>query len=282
MVKHELSDPWRKFWNSMRDRELVLLHGQPGSRADWLGVLETLPVSAHAVAIDRPGYGASEQPPGGFTANARAVLAGMDARGTDSAVLVGHSYGGGVALATAALAPERVEALVLVASVGPDCLTALDYLLGAPIVGELMSIAAFWLTPPFARARLAFAERRRGTPLRPQDHASLQVWGRTTSDHGSLWRTFLVEQRALVDELDELVASLNSIIAPALLVADPSDGVVPVRTTHALCAALPDTQLIEVHDVGHHIPRMRAADLAGEITRFLVALDERPADQASA
>ena len=36
---------------------------------------------------------------------------------------MGHSYGGGVALTVAQQAPERVEALVLLASVGPGCLT---------------------------------------------------------------------------------------------------------------------------------------------------------------
>ena len=39
--------------------------------------------------------------------NARAVLAELDARGIERAVLVGHSYGGGVALSAARLAPER-------------------------------------------------------------------------------------------------------------------------------------------------------------------------------
>ena len=52
-------------------------------------------------------------------------------------MLVGHSYGGGVALAAASLAPGRVEAVVLLASVGPGCLTVWDRLLAAPGTGRL-------------------------------------------------------------------------------------------------------------------------------------------------
>ena len=40
--------------------ELVLLHGQPGSAADWLQVAGRLPAQLHAVAADRPGYGSSQ------------------------------------------------------------------------------------------------------------------------------------------------------------------------------------------------------------------------------
>jgi pimeloyl-ACP methyl ester carboxylesterase len=75
--------------------ELVLLHGQPGSAADWVQVAERLPPQLHVVAADRPGYGSSELPAAGFAANARAVLDDLDARGIHRAVLVGHSYGGG-------------------------------------------------------------------------------------------------------------------------------------------------------------------------------------------
>ncbi len=114
----------------------MLLHGQPGSPADWHQVAERLPARLHAVAPDRPGYGSSPLPAGGFAANARAVIDDLDARGIERAVLVGHSYGGGVALSAASLAPERVEAVVLLASVGPGCANGWDRLLAAPAPGR--------------------------------------------------------------------------------------------------------------------------------------------------
>jgi esterase/lipase len=79
-------------------RRAVLLHGQPGSAADWQQLARRLPAALRAVAIDRSGHVASPLLPAGFAANARAVLDELDSRGIQRAVLVGHSYGGGVAL----------------------------------------------------------------------------------------------------------------------------------------------------------------------------------------
>ena len=62
--------------------ELVLLHGQPGSPADWLPLAGRLPAQLHAVAADRPGYGSSPLAAGGFAANARALLDDLDSRGS--------------------------------------------------------------------------------------------------------------------------------------------------------------------------------------------------------
>ena len=255
----------------LRAHELVLLHGQPGSPADWQLVAGRLPAQLHAVAADRPGYGSSHLPAGGFAANARAVLNDLDSRGITRAVLVGHSYGGGVALAAAALAPRRVEAVILLASVGPGCLTGWDKLLAAPGAGRLCALAAWRLTPWIARARLARIVRRRGRPLCPDEHANWQVWGHTGHGHHPLWRTFLTEQRALLRELDELEHVIASVRAPVLVLADPKDTVVPFETARQLTRVLPDVRLQLVEGVGHHLPRRAAADVTDAIVAFLAA-----------
>ena len=249
--------------------ELVLLHGQPGSRADWQLLAGRMPAPLHAVATDRPGYGASRLPAGGFAANARAVLADLDSRGITRAVLVGHSYGGGVALSAASMAPGRVEAVVLLASVGPGCLTIWDRLLAAPGAGPLCAQVAWRLTPWIARARLAAIARRRGRPLRLDEHVNWQVWGHPAHGYRPLWRTFLTEQRALMRELDELEHAIASVQAPVLVLADPKDTVVPFRTACRLARALPDARLMLVEGAGHHLPRRAHMVVADAIVAFL-------------
>jgi pimeloyl-ACP methyl ester carboxylesterase len=258
-------------------RELVLLHGQPGSPADWRQVAARLPAQLHAVAADRPGYGSSRLPAGGFAANARAVLDDLDSRGIKRAVLVGHSYGGGVALSAASLAPRRVEAVVLLASVGPGCVTGWDRLLAAPGAGQLCALVAWRLTPWIARARLARLARlarRRGRPLRPDEHVNWQVWGHAGREHRPLWRTFLTEQRALLRELGELEHVIPSVRAPVLVLADPRDTVVPVDTARRLARALPDARLRLVEGAGHHLPRRTPDVVADAIVAFLAAAEE--------
>lgn len=264
----------------VRSHEIVLLHGQPGLGSDWQQVTDRLPAPLHAVALDRPGYGASGQMAGGFEHNARAVLAELDARGIGRAVLVGHSYGGGVALSVAQMAPARVEALVLLASVGPGCLTGWDRLLAAPVAGEVCAVTAWLLTPWLARARLAGIARRRRLPIAPDEHVNWQIWGNVRHDDGPLWRTFLTEQRALAAELGDLTAALTSIRQPVLLLADPQDSLIPVRATHQLAAGLPDARVELVEQIGHHLPRRAAAHVAGAVVAFLEAVDNRAASAA--
>jgi pimeloyl-ACP methyl ester carboxylesterase len=250
---------------------LVMLHGQPGSGSDWDGVTARLPAGVEAVVLDRPGYASNPAGPGGFGHNAEAVLAAMDARGIASAVVVGHSWGAGVALAMARLAPDRVDALVLVSGIGPDCVTWVDRVLAAPLLGPLCSVVAWSLTPWVARARLSRIERLQDRPLEPHEHVNWHLWGQVRHDHGRVWRTFLVEQRALLAELDGLVAGLPGLTLPVLLVHDPVDAVVPVRSAARLAASLPGAQLVLLSG-GHQLPQRTPGPVAAAITAFVERL----------
>jgi 3-oxoadipate enol-lactonase len=201
------------------------------------------------------------------------VLDLLDSRGIQRAVLVGHSYGGGVALSAAGMAPHRVEAVVLLASVGPGCVNRWDRLLAAPGAGPVCALVAWRLTSWIARARLALITRRHNRLLAPIRHVNWQVWAQASRGHSSLWRTFLAEQRALVRELDELVTSVPSVKAPVILLADPKDMLVPVGTARRLAEALPDARLQFVEGAGHHLPRRAPAAVADAITAFVAAVD---------
>jgi pimeloyl-ACP methyl ester carboxylesterase len=250
----------------VRSHSLVLLHGQPGLGSDWQPVIANLPSAVHAIALDRPGHGASPQPGGGIELGAAAVIAALDERGIERAVLAGHSYGGGVALQVAATAPERVEALVLLASVGPDCLNVFDWLLAAPFAGALASRVAWQLTPPFARAVLRLLAARDGRARHPTWH----VWGHARWDNGPLWRTFLAEQKELMREAPMFAGLARSVSVPALVMADPKDPLVPFKTAAALARVLPDARLQLIHGAGHHLP-LRAPE---QVARQIVALVE--------
>ncbi len=257
----------------MSPRNLVLLHGQPGLGADWQPVIAALPASVRAIAVDRPGHGSSPLPGGGLEVNAAAVLDVFDKRGIDRAVLVGHSYGGGVALQVAATAPERVEALILLASVGPDCLNIFDWLLAAPVLGAALSRFAWQWTPAFARAVLRLMSKRNGQSR----HPNWEVWGHARWDNGPLWRTFLAEQKALVREAPSYAGLAASISVPALVVTDPRDQMVPFKTALALSEVLPDARMHLIERAGHHLPLRAPEAVARQIVAFLETLATEPA-----
>jgi uncharacterized membrane protein YbhN (UPF0104 family)/pimeloyl-ACP methyl ester carboxylesterase len=254
--------------------ELVLLHGQPGSAADWDAVLARLPAQLHAVAKDRPGYGTSHHNAAGFRANAQVILDDLDDRGVDAAILVAHSWAGGAALLAAHQAPDRVTAVVLLAGVGPGAVSILDWLLAAPVIGPLAARVMWRWTPWIARARLAWLSGGEGPPLDPGEHLSLQVWGEKKPGPEPRWRAFLTEQRALLSELAELESALPSIGVPVLLLADPADQIVPIMTAHRLVSELPQARLRLISDAGHHLPRRAPGAVTEAIAGFVATLDE--------
>jgi uncharacterized protein (TIRG00374 family) len=267
---------------SPQPHELVLLHGQPGSAADWDAVLARLPAHLHAVAKDRPGYGASQRNAAGFAANAQVILDDLDERGVDAAILVAHSWAGGAALLAARLAPDRVKAVVLLAGVGPGSVSIVDWLLAAPVIGPLAAQVTWRWTPWIARVRLAWLSGREGRPLDPGDHPGLQVWGEKHPGPEPRWRAFLTEQRAMLSELAELEGALASVGVPVLLLADPADQIVPIMTAQRLVSELPHARLRLISDAGHHLPRRAPGAVAEAIAEFVAALDEAaPAAQVS-
>ena len=100
---------------------VVLVHSMAGSSAHWARQLQHLRTSRRAIALDLRGHGSSEPPQDGeysVRSMASDVHSVADALHLPRFVLVGHSLGGGVALAYAGAHPERVAGLLLLDPVG--------------------------------------------------------------------------------------------------------------------------------------------------------------------
>jgi pimeloyl-ACP methyl ester carboxylesterase len=98
---------------------VVLLHGWPGGRSDYRLVTPLLTDVADVVVPDLRGFGDSDRhavsPDDGYTApaQARSVLGLLDELGLGPVVLGGYDIGSRIAQTIAAMAPQRVRALVL-------------------------------------------------------------------------------------------------------------------------------------------------------------------------
>jgi len=101
------------------------LHGMGSSSLTWTTrpskPLSTLVSGVKLIAVDRPGYGDSSDPPAGYSYSQFAAdLAQLaDALGTPTFCVAGHSSGGPYALATAAVLRERVLACAAIGSDPP-------------------------------------------------------------------------------------------------------------------------------------------------------------------
>jgi 3-oxoadipate enol-lactonase len=96
-------------------KRVVLIHSLAMDHSFWDPVADRLADAASILTYDCRGHGASDKPPGPYTAElfARDLAALMDHVGWRSAVVAGCSMGGCVALAFVAAYPERVQGLGL-------------------------------------------------------------------------------------------------------------------------------------------------------------------------
>lgn len=100
---------------------ILLIHGAGHDRGVWQAVAAGLAAAGRRVIVpDLPGHGDSEgEAAGAVDAMAAWVLAFADALGLERFELAGHSMGSLVALAVAAAAPARTNALHLLGSIAP-------------------------------------------------------------------------------------------------------------------------------------------------------------------
>jgi len=116
---------------------MVFIHGVLNDHSVW--ILQSRYFAHHGwnvLALDLPGHGRSGgTAPASVAQGADAVLAVLDALGVAQAVLVGHSFGSLIGLATAARAPNRVRQLVMVGTAYPMKVSAalLDAALNQPL-----------------------------------------------------------------------------------------------------------------------------------------------------
>jgi len=245
---------------------VVLIHGLPGTADDFARVTPLLSAAGlRTVALDRPGFGYSA---GGYHPldTQLAVLdALLDRLGARRAVLVGHSYGGTLALAYAAAHPGRVRGLVLVdaAAAGQrvdgieKAQARLAQLLSWPVVQPLSRATFGQMALRFSAddgAQRAFAP----DPVDPVYKRRLLSVTMQQSDLDAM----AGEQLAAGDVLKRLDAQLGAIDLPAVVVQGDGDQLVKPEVGRRLAALLPRARLVEVPG-GHMVPLVHPAVVAG-------------------
>lgn len=99
---------------------IVFIHGLSSYMGFWEYQVDHFAKERRVLALDLPGYGASDRPDATYSPQwyADVVSEWMFGVGIDRAVVVGHSMGGQIAMELALNHPERVERLVLSAPAG--------------------------------------------------------------------------------------------------------------------------------------------------------------------
>ena len=247
---------------------VVLLHGQPGSALDWYHVVPLIWDDFTVIVPDRLGYGRTGGPAAGFEPNAVAVAALLDRLTIPRALVVGHSWGGGAALAFAQSFPHRTAGLVLAASVAPgEHFGWEDRLLAAPLVGEALAaltlgVAGRMLASDWMHA---IADRRLSGRARQAFNVLTGLTGAGTG--AAVWRSFVVEQRALLRDLQTLEPGLRAVEAPAEVINGSADRIVPPHVAVRLAVSIPGASHTVLPGAHHLLLREHSDALAGAIRR---------------
>jgi pimeloyl-ACP methyl ester carboxylesterase len=251
---------------------IVLIHGASCNLEDMrLALGERLAAKRRVVLIDRPGLGWSTRPAreGSSPANQAAVLRVLlDRLGIARAIVVGHSWGGALALTFALDHPDRVAGLVLLAPPTHPWQRRLTWFYDAvsvPIAGWLF---AHMLALPFGALLIGPALRSVCLPQQPPARYVSRAASRLVLRPAS----FLANANDLSDLkafLAKQVARYPTLAPPTVIITGDRDNTVSYKT-HALAFAsdAPQARLVVLRGIGHMLQHAAAERIIAEIERL--------------
>jgi pimeloyl-ACP methyl ester carboxylesterase len=250
---------------------LVLIHGIGDSSATWTDLIPDLARTHTVIAPDLLGHGASDKPRADYSvaAYANGVRDLLTTLGIESATLLGHSLGGGVAMQFAYQFPERTERLVLVSAggVGREVNPVLR-LVSLP--GSHLALSALRLPGMRLQVGLTVGLLRLLDTDLGRDAPELLTLVDALPDETAR-NAFIRTLRAVVDWRGQVVTMLDRCYLtegmPTMLLWGDRDSVVPVRHAYGAHEAMPGSRL-EIFEGAGHFP------FHTDPARFLTLVEE--------
>jgi pimeloyl-ACP methyl ester carboxylesterase len=209
-----------------------------------------------------PGWPDGQIPPGVTSVGDYVGIVGqfLDAVDLPAIDLVGHSFGGWVALAVAVEHPQRVAKLVLVDPMGLD----------VPAVPA----ANLEAMPEEAFLKAAFAQT--GEVVIRGDFGGVVEDVRQGQEFQKQWKSREIVARLVHGQYADpaLTKKVHRITADTLIVWGREDGVVPWRHGEVLAAAMPRARLAVIADAGHTPMREKRETFQRLVHNFLGGQDE--------
>jgi 3-oxoadipate enol-lactonase len=237
-----------------KGRPIVFLHGYPLSHAMWTPQLESLARTNRVLLFDFPGYGVSEAAavPDSLSGFAEVVRRALSRHVREPVVLVGHSFGGYVALELLRRSAEGVAALVLTNTrSGADSAEAREKRLGTALrlsrPGERLDLEAT------ARALVAPSHSTAGGPLRDQVDRMVARPSPPT----------LVRTLTAMAHRPDLTPVLSTLRIPTLVIWGEEDQLILPAESRSMLAHLSDARGVGIPGAGH-LPSLEAP---GEFNR---------------
>lgn len=232
---------------------LLVLHGWGKGLWPWFNFQKELTKAGFTVYLfDLPGFGRSDLPPQPWTVSSYVdfVLKFAKSQKLERFFLLGHSFGGRIAIKLAAFHPEKLLGLILCSAAGIRPKRGLRYWVFfflAKIGRLIFSFPLLTRLGDPARRLLYFLTRERDYYLAK----------------GVMRKTM----KKIIAE--DLTTFLSSIITPTLIVWGGRDRTVPIKNAYLLEKEIPQARLVIIDEADHLLPLRRSKRLAGTVINFL-------------
>ncbi len=260
---------------------ILLIHGMAGSSQTWRAIMPALAKKYRVIAPDLLGHGQSAKPRSDYSLGAFAVGLRdiLDELEVESATVIGHSLGGGVAMQFLYQHPSYCRRLVLISSggLGQDVGLILR-LLSAPGAELVMPIIA-----PSPVLKVGDLVRSWLSSRGLRSPRGAEIWNAYSSFSDPQTRdAFLRTLRSVVDYRGQAVSALNRLQLrselPTLAIWGEQDTIIPVDHAYAALQARPDCRLEVLPDVGHFAHVEAPALVADLIDEFISTTIDSPAN----
>ncbi len=224
-------------------------------------------IGHRVILLDMPGHGRSDKPDRAsfhrMDTYAEHVVALLDHLGIETAVIGGVSLGANVSLLVTALAPERVEGLVLEMPV-------LEWAVPAAAITFVPMLLAVHFARPLVRRTASLFRRLPRTGIGALD----SVMNSLSNDPVE---TAAVLHGILAGPIAPTVGQRAAMDVPALVIGHRVDRIHPFHDAEQLARRLPQGRLIQANSVIEL--RMHPERLTAEIAQFLDDVWEPPSNE---
>lgn len=236
---------------------VLLLHGWGASVDLFESTIAGLAPRYTLIAPDFPGFGRTPAPPSGWSVGDYTAwtISLLDELDIGSCAVVGHSFGGRVAIKLAAEWPERVTGLVLADAAGIKPKRTIAESIAVRKFKTLRRLSTSRVVPPSLRTQLGERVARAGSP----DYRAAA---------GTVRDSFV----RIVNE--DLTPVLARIMAPTLLIWGEQDRDTPVADARVMERLIPDAGLVIFPGSGHYAYLEQPARFCHIVNTFLTNLPE--------
>jgi pimeloyl-ACP methyl ester carboxylesterase len=250
---------------------VLLIHGFGASTFTWRFVAPELAKSHRVIAVDLKGFGLSDKPfDGRYSVYDQAELLAQLIEDKDlrDLTLVGHSFGGGVALLLALEANQRLDGritrLVLLDSIAfPQNIPVFFRLLDVPLVSQI----GVRMVPPSVQARVALQIAYfDDSKIDPEE---IELYAAPLKTAAGKHAIIYSARQIVPEDIAELSERYKTIELPTLILWCDHDRIVPLEVGIKLRRTLPNSTLRLVEECGHMPQEEQPASTLALIKGFI-------------